>query len=163
MSQEMIANMSDLAWRDVKIYFAGSISGGREDLALYRRIIAHLKTYGQVLTEHIGDTGLSAAGEAGLSDVDIYRRDREWLEGADVVVAEVSTPSLGVGYEVATAEQLAKPVLCLFRPRPEQRLSAMLAGNPQLTVRYYRSWPDVPPLIAEFLSDSFRRTQTGRA
>lgn len=37
------------------IYFCGSIRGGREDAALYRRIIDQLKEYGDVLTEHIAD------------------------------------------------------------------------------------------------------------
>jgi hypothetical protein len=37
----------------MKIYFAGSIRGGREDAALYLEIIEYLKTFGEVLTEHI--------------------------------------------------------------------------------------------------------------
>ena len=37
------------------IYFCGSIRAGREDAALYRRIIDQLKEYGDVLTEHIAD------------------------------------------------------------------------------------------------------------
>ena len=40
------------------IYFCGSIRGGRDDVALYRRIIDQLKQYGDVLTEHIGDVNL---------------------------------------------------------------------------------------------------------
>lgn len=40
------------------IYFCGSIRGGREDAALYRRIIAQLKEYGDVLTEHIADADI---------------------------------------------------------------------------------------------------------
>ena len=135
-----------------RIYFAGSISGGRDDHQLYRRIIDYLGKHGRVLTEHIGNLGLSADGEKGLSDEDIYRRDMAWLEMADIVVAEVTTPSLGVGYEMAAAARLAKPVLCLFRPRPGQRLSAMLAGNPHLTVREYQEWSEIPPLIDEYVS-----------
>ena len=40
------------------IYFCGSIRGGRDDTALYKRIIDQLKDYGEVLTEHIGDANL---------------------------------------------------------------------------------------------------------
>lgn len=40
------------------IYFCGSIRGGRDDAALYKRIIDQLKQYGEVLTEHIGDPNL---------------------------------------------------------------------------------------------------------
>ena len=47
----------------LKIYFSGSISGGRDDQALYSMLIGHLRQYGQVLTEHIGDADLEADGE----------------------------------------------------------------------------------------------------
>ncbi|MEZ4526596.1 MAG: hypothetical protein R2941_11810 [Desulfobacterales bacterium] len=43
----------------MKIYFAGSIRGGRDDVEIYRKLIAFLKSFGQVLTEHVGDTGLT--------------------------------------------------------------------------------------------------------
>ena len=99
----------------MKIYFAGSIRGGREDAALYHQVIALLMEYGEVLTEHIGDIGLTTAGEDGLSDETIYERDMGWLAEADAVIAEATVPSLGVGYEVARAESLGKPVLCLHR------------------------------------------------
>lgn len=34
-----------------------------------------------------------------------------------MVVAEVTQPSLGVGYELGWAVALGKPILCLFRPQ----------------------------------------------
>lgn len=40
------------------IYFCGSIRGGRDDAALYKRIIDQLRDYGEVLTEHIGDANV---------------------------------------------------------------------------------------------------------
>ncbi len=43
-----------------KVYFAGSIRGGREDAALYRDIIRHIQETDIVLTEHIGATDLNA-------------------------------------------------------------------------------------------------------
>lgn len=53
-----------------------------------------------------------------------------WLEQCDIVVAEVTTPSLGVGYEIATARHLGKQILCLFHEVPgcEGKLSAMIEG-----------------------------------
>lgn len=38
----------------MQIYFCGSIRGGRQDQELYFRIINQLRSYGEVLTEHIG-------------------------------------------------------------------------------------------------------------
>ncbi|TET53103.1 MAG: nucleoside 2-deoxyribosyltransferase, partial [Anaerolineales bacterium] len=96
------------------IYFAGSISGGREDAAQYRQIIALLAEYGQVLTEHVGDPELSASGESRRTSAEVYQQDMDWLAQADVLVAEVSIPSHGVGYEIASAEGTGTPVLCLY-------------------------------------------------
>ena len=45
-----------------------------------------------------------------------------------MVVAEATHPSLGVGYELAMAEQLKKPTIILYRPQVAH-LSAMIAGT----------------------------------
>jgi hypothetical protein len=69
------------------------------------------------------------------------------------VVAEVSTPSLGVGYEIGVAEKTGKPILCLFdENQNEFRLSAMLSGNPNLQVIRYRAIGEAKRHITEFLS-----------
>lgn len=114
----------------MKIYFAGSIRGGRQDLDLYLEIINHLKTYGEVLTEHIGDASLTSFGENNTSDKFIHDRDIDWLFEADIVVAEVTNPSLGVGYELGRALENNTPVLTLFRPSKDKKLSAMISGAP---------------------------------
>lgn len=127
----------------MKIYFAGSIRGGRADSELYRMIITHLQQYGEVLTEHIGDDGLTSMGEDGHSDREIFDRDMTWLSAADVVVAEVTTPSLGVGFEIGTALSLKKSVICLYRPAAGRRLSAMIAGCREVTVIEYKAVDDL--------------------
>lgn len=38
-----------------RIYFCGSIRGGRDDVHIYKDIISQLGAYGEVLTEHVGD------------------------------------------------------------------------------------------------------------
>jgi hypothetical protein len=122
-----------------RIYFSASISGGRDDAPGYAALIAALARYGSVLTEHIGSPDLSDGGEAGPGDIEIYARDVAWLQDADVVIAEVTTPSLGVGYEVARAAVMGKPVVGLFRPESGRRLSAMIRGNPAVRVLEYAS------------------------
>ena len=122
----------------MKIYFAGAIRGGRQDASTYHAMIAHLQSHAEVLTEHVGNKALSDGGEHDLSDKEIHARDLAWLEECDAVVAEVTTPSLGVGYELGVAEKLGKPILCLFDDgNPDFRLSAMLSGNPKLTIARY--------------------------
>jgi nucleoside 2-deoxyribosyltransferase len=97
----------------MKIYFAGSIRGGRDDQNIYFELIKILSQYGTVLTEHVGRADLTARGEDALSDKYIYERDIEWIEECDFVVAEVTKVSLGVGYEIGYAESKAKKILCL--------------------------------------------------
>jgi nucleoside 2-deoxyribosyltransferase len=131
----------------VKIYFAGSIRGGREDADIYLQLVAELEQYGEVLTEHV-----ATVGEEDLSDGEIFVRDLGWLTNCDAVVAEVTTPSLGVGYEVGVAQSLGIPVLCLYRPGPQRRLSAMLAGNPGIRVREYYSVGEAALLLGKWFS-----------
>lgn len=136
----------------MKIYFAGSIRGGREDAALYFEIIGYLKNFGEVLTEHVGDAGLLAADDDGLSDSYIHERDVEWLQSAEVLVAEVTTVSMGVGYEIGRAVEAGKKVLCLFRPGAGKHLSAMIAGCPALTLIYYHTLEEMQSAIDTFFA-----------
>lgn len=134
-------------------YFAGSISGGRGDQVVYREIIDLLKQHGSVLTEHFGDASLTSAGED-LADCAIHDRDLEWLRRADLLVAEVSTPSLGVGYEIGRAVEWGKRVICLYRPSRERRLSGMIAGCAGVVVLEYSDVAQLPSLLNEALATS---------
>ncbi len=138
----------------MKIYFAGSIRAGRDDQKLYHRLIQGLQRHGQVLTEHVGDPSLTQWGDDGPSDQNIYERDMAWLADADLIVAEVSTPSLGVGYELGRAESLGKPTLCLYREQDGRRLSAMISGNPNMVVVRYQTVEEAQTYIRTYLHDS---------
>ncbi len=137
----------------MKIYFAGSIRAGRDDQELYHRLIQGLQRHGQVLTVHVGDPSLTQWGDDGPSDQNIYARDMAWLADADLIVAEVSTPSLGVGYELGRAESLGKPTLCLYREQDGRRLSAMVSGNPNMVVVRYQTVEEAQTYIRTFLHD----------
>jgi 2'-deoxynucleoside 5'-phosphate N-hydrolase len=134
----------------MKIYFAGSIRGGRDDQELYYSIINEIAKYGSVLTEHIGDKELTGLGEQTKTDSFIFERDMHWVREADVIVAEVSTPSLGVGYELGQAEAMGKRILCLYRESEGKRLSAMIAGNSYPTVKTYRDLNDAQAILEEY-------------
>lgn len=133
----------------MKIYFAGSIRGGRQDKDLYAQIIPLLRKFGTVLTEHVADNNLSNAGESMPSEF-IYNRDMDWLKQSDVIVAEVTQPSLGVGYEVASAEIMGKKVLCIYRKNGS--LSAMIDGNKNLLKKSYTTVSDLNTIFKEFFS-----------
>lgn len=110
-----------------KIYFAGSIRGGRALAERYQKMIALLNQHGKVLTEHVGNPDVFVL-EKHQTDEDIYLQDTKWIQECDIVVAECTLPSLGVGYELHYAEALGKPCH-LFYDTTQAHLSAMLIGN----------------------------------
>ena len=121
----------------MNIYFACSITGGRDDEPVYQQIVAALQSDG-----HEVPTALLAGSDAIrleviVDPVEVYTRDTHWIDGCDLLVAEVSTPSHGVGYEIGYALGLGKPVLCLHREG--LAVSKMITGNrdPSLTVLVY--------------------------
>ena len=135
----------------MKIYFAGSIRGGRDDVALYHQIINYLKNYGQVLTEHVGSDSLTSIGENVLNDVRIHDRDMEWLKSSDIIIAEVTNPSLGVGYEIGMALNLNKKIICLYKTQKGKRLSAMISGSKAINVIEYGSFEEAKKSIDDIL------------
>lgn len=136
----------------MKIYFAGSIRGGRQDKDLYLEIIEYLKQNHEVLTEHIGSKELNEHGETKITDEYIFNRDVFWLKESDLIVAEVTNPSLGVGYELGLAESLNKKVICLYRKQEDKRLSAMLKGNNNFTIIEYTDIEELKILLDKKLS-----------
>lgn len=137
----------------LNIYFAGPIRGGRDDAENCHRIIVLLNRYGDVLTEHVGDVDLTSDGENDLTDEQIYERDMDWIDEADCLVAEVSSPSHGVGYEIRSAEYADMPVLCLRRSDAPGRLSAMLTGNPNTQVSEYGGPEELEKAVESFMKE----------
>jgi len=137
----------------MNIYFAGSIRGGRHDIEIYKQIIEHLKKYGKVLTEHVGEDNISENGEINLTDKYIHDRDLKWIDECDVFIAEVTSPSLGVGYEVRTAIEKKRRILCIYRPKEQKRVSAMIAGAPGIKISPYNTIEDAKKIIDDFIGE----------
>ena len=132
----------------MKIYFAGSIRGGRADVMLYHQLIEYMKQNHTVLTEHVGDLSLQEAA----TDVAIYEQDTAWLRESDIVIAECTSPSLGVGYELAYAEKYGKPVH-IFYNRLRTSLSAMLTGDSYFSIHPYDHEDEIFPILADLLTN----------
>ncbi len=137
----------------MKIYFACSIIGGRKDEKVYQTLVQALTEAGhEVPTAHIAESGVEER-DKWENPLDIYHRDVEWIEESDLLVAEISTPSHGVGYEIGYALSLGKPVLCLRRG--DREVSKMILGNPHplLTVQDYQTHGDALEVLSRFLSE----------
>lgn len=137
--------------RSPSVYFCGAIRGGRTLQPLYAQIVNFLEKRGwEVLTKHVADPDvLARERRTSFSAADIYARDMRWLRSCDLMVAEVSVPSLGVGVEVATAQQLGKPIVCLCQA--DVALSALVEGNPHLRVLRYKDSIELMSLLEDAL------------
>ncbi|XP_045133089.1 2'-deoxynucleoside 5'-phosphate N-hydrolase 1-like [Portunus trituberculatus] len=148
---------------NLKIYFCGSIRGGRTDVDLYGRLVDQLGKYGKVLSPFVADktvTDASVQEGSAMTDKDIYERDVRLINESHAVVAEVTQPSLGVGYEVGHAKTLDKKILCLYRPQAGKLLSAMIRGAEEkgsFVVRDYKE-EELPEILEEFFTTCFART-----
>ncbi|MFA5403715.1 MAG: nucleoside 2-deoxyribosyltransferase [Ignavibacteria bacterium] len=138
----------------MKIYYATSISGEQNEDSEKTNIalINYLKNFGEVLTEHFSNPDLQLKGETELSNKEIHDRDMSWLLSADVIVAEVSNISLGVGYEIGRAVEYNKKILCLRRKSPK-RLSAMISGSDALTLKEYTNLSEGKVFIDDFFNN----------
>tara|TARA_Y100000817_G_C16630312_1_gene443643 strand:- start:90 stop:506 length:417 start_codon:yes stop_codon:yes gene_type:complete len=136
----------------MNIYFSGSIRGGRDDVDIYNRIISYLKKYGNVLTEHIGDNSLNSDGENKKSNKEIHDRDLELLQESDIIIAEVTNPSLGVGYEIAKAIQYQKKIICIYRKVPDKKISAMILGSDDLICIEYDNMESLKITLNSYLN-----------
>lgn len=137
---------------NVNIYFSCSITGGRNEEKTYGLMVEAMIAAGyEVPTAHLSSPEVMQM-ETVVNPEDVFERDMRWLEGCDAVVAEVSTPSHGVGYEIAMGLNLSKPVLCFYERG--KKVSKILTGNnhPSLVLSEYSSPEEVVDLVLHQLS-----------
>ena len=136
----------------MKIYFACSVTGGREFESVYQTVVHALAENGHsVLTAHLVESDVMEI-EAGHSPEYVYTRDTNWIRECDVLIAEVSVPSHGVGYEIGFALGIEKTILALHQD--DRNVSKMISGNPDknLTVKMYSSIEEAIHIALQFLS-----------
>ena len=137
----------------MNIYFACSITGGREFEPVFQAIVNAMQADGhQVPTAHLAEASVCEA-ELVVAPDEVYQRDVDWIRAADVLVAETSTPSHGVGYEIGFALGLGKPVLVCHHS--DKGISKMISGNPDpnLVIRQYLDADGAIRVVRAFLSN----------
>jgi nucleoside 2-deoxyribosyltransferase len=136
----------------MNIYFSCSITGGRAEEESGQALVAELLALGHVVpTAHLSQSDVLELEKKSLP-AEIFARDMYWLENCDAVIAEVTSPSHGVGYEIAIALTLGKPVLCCYQKG--RKISVILTGNssPYLTMFAYSSIDEARVAVREFLN-----------
>ncbi len=136
----------------MNIYCAGPIKGDVSYQKYYDEIIAHINSLG--LTA-LSELNKEFSGKKSLTAKEIFNRDISWLKISDLIIAEVSGPSLGVGFEIAFGlYQLKIPVLALYNKKVK-KVSAMITGcnSKLLTVIGYTNTSDLKNSISTFIKN----------
>lgn len=131
----------------MKIYFSGSIRGGRDHAEFYDFTIQEIKKFGEVNSEFVGDKTLTSYGSLNMTNEEIYSRDIAMINDSDIVIADVTVPSLGVGYEIAYAEKINKKIYCLYHQVEDKMVSAMIAGNPNCEIFIYKDKEEIRDIV----------------
>lgn len=144
----------------MEIYFACSITGGRQDEKHYQQLVNTLLLDGHKVPTAGLTTSEVIALEVNKDPTMVYLRDTNWIRDSEVLIAEISTPSHGVGYEIGYALQLHIPVICLYQKGV--RISKMILGNKdvKLTIYEYQDIYDAISFIRSKLS-SIQKSAVG--
>ena len=124
----------------MKFYFAASIRGGRIDQSIYAKIVEVLESHGEILDKHVASSHVNNL-EKNNSLEFIYNRDVKMINDCNILVAEVTVPSLGVGYEICYAENIGKRIICMYNE--EVNISAMIGGNKNIEIIKYKCIDDM--------------------
>jgi len=135
----------------IKVFMSGSMRGGRRLLDRYKFILEVLLSSGaEVLSQHVARDTIFEE-EQGMSEAEIFMRDMGGVERCNCLIAEVSVPSVGVGYEICHAVGLKKPVLCVYEEGA--KASAMVLGNKGVVANSYKSDNVLRDIIVGFIDE----------
>jgi hypothetical protein len=134
----------------MKIYISGSIYGGREKLETYKKIIPALENFAEVLNRNIADDEVLEK-EAVQNDEDIFKDLELKIKSADLVFAEVTIPSLGVGYELGLADTIGKKVIGIYDSTITPKVSTMIRGNKRIKLISYENINEILNNLKEIL------------
>jgi hypothetical protein len=142
----------------VTIYLACTVRGDRAAIVVLRVLADRLERAGHtLLTRHLLADDVDAA-ESALNEREVFERDLRWLAAADVLIAEASGSTYGVGFEVGyvlgRSDVSAQRVLLLYDQSRRSRVSRLIAGNvhPCCTTYPYRSADDLLKFVEVFLA-----------
>jgi nucleoside 2-deoxyribosyltransferase len=136
-----------------EVFFSCSMRGGfgrvaQEEL---RKIPDIIEELGMVVISRHQTSERFVENESRLTDKEIHDRDYRWLKDADMVIAEITNPSLGVGAEIADAVNLGIPVLCVYKSDYEHLISAYIRGKAGVMCRAYSDHDELKEVIREFV------------
>ncbi len=132
------------------VYCAGAVKGDTSYRESYEEIIEIVKRNGYSALSELNPEFKSAFP---LNVKQVFQRDIKWIEKSSVMIAEISGPSLGVGFEISYALYVREiPVLALYDAEAEN-ISAMISGcdSELLYMKSYHSNKELDEIIQSFL------------
>ena len=120
----------------MKIYLSGSMYGGTQKIDTYKILVKELEKFGEVLNKQVADEE-AIANEKYQKDEDIFENLEKKLNEADIIFAEVSIPSLGVGYELGYGDKLNKKIVAIYDKNYVEKVSTMIRGNKRINLISY--------------------------
>lgn len=147
----------------MKVYFSATITDDARYKKSYKQILSVLKGSGHDVFEY-GSDQLDTSKIISQSDEDILKIHKEldkYLKQADVYIADISLPSVAIGYEISQAIAFKKPVLALINEQSEFQPLATIKGNNSRFLRL-ESYNEktLPKVLKDFMKDSKQKLDT---
>jgi nucleoside 2-deoxyribosyltransferase len=128
----------------MNIYFSFSITGGREFQPILKQMAEGMLAAGCIVPTAMNAEATMDPMEGAQTPEAVFARDLAWIDECDLIVAEVSTPSHGVGYEICYGLMTGKPVYAFYRQ--DVTVSKMITGNPS-NIFHLRAYTDENDLM----------------
>jgi len=143
----------------MKAHFIASTGSIKTDIKNYRAILSALGKHNITLTSEWLDnaykrvlTGARVEDESQKWEA-IYRENLDAISRADLILAEVSNSSFFVGFQVACALQMKKPILLLStHANADGALSTSLGEEIIRFARY--TIDDIDSIIGDFITEN---------
>ncbi len=141
----------------MQIYLACTVRGDRGAVAGLRSLVASLERSGHtIVTKHLLDDNVDGA-ESALTERAVYERDIAWLDACDILIADASGSSFGVGFEVGyvlgRSERTDQRVILLYFAGRRDQISRLIVGNahPRCEVLRYENPDDLAVRVSQSL------------
>ena len=97
----------------MKFHFLASLEGNKE---IYKKVFDTLNGLGyKCVTSHVLERNIRDVRKETSEQAEYYvKKMIHWVKKADFIVAEVTIPSISIGYEIMAAIQKGKPVVVIY-------------------------------------------------
>lgn len=137
------------------VHFISGKTSIDKNIDYLRRILTTIHRSGHMLARDWVEPSFIEATEGIKGEVDwdiIYKDNIDSLNKADVVIAEVTEKSFGVGFQVALAAQQKKPILLLHKKHGYKKSLADGVGGDYIERKDYENYDDIEQLVEAFLA-----------